>query len=145
MTDTMTIESVALEDLALDWVVTAILKPDELRYGVDDWRERRRRETVNGEFVFRWSQSWAQSGSLIEDEGLVVGASPFVGSRFIAGEGAVGDPLESLRHVATGPTPLVAAMRSLVLKHRGHHVDIPMELAPEPLVSALRQIRAAKP
>ena len=77
---------------------------------------------------FRPSSLWSQGGPIIEDEQILVGPSPFpTGSdrKFAAGLGCDWD---TCTFVATGPTPLVAAMRCYVLSRLGSEVDIPEEL-----------------
>lgn len=116
-----------LKDLALDWAVTAIENPDALKYGVEDWRSRRRHDVKNGEFLFRWSSSWAQGGPIIERE--VISLEYLFG----AGDGGadvwVATRIEgSSISEEQGQTPLIAAMRCYVASRLGDEVEVPEEL-----------------
>jgi len=112
-----------LNGIALDYAVTLIENPDALKYGVDDWRQRRKYETKNGEFLFRWASSWAQAGSIIEREGIGIAPKEFVysGEIWLA-------MLFNGSNESQGPTPLIAAMRAYVTECIGDEIDIPTEL-----------------
>jgi hypothetical protein len=111
-----TMKTSALKDLALDWAVTVIENPDALKYGVEDWRSRRRHDVKNGEFLFRWSSSWAQGGPIIEREYIQLTIDlAWIATRK---EG----PAISEEQ---GPTPLIAAMRCYVASKLGDEVDVP--------------------
>lgn len=116
-----------LTGLALDWAVTSIEVPEALTYGVADWREQRKRVAKHGEYLYRWSASWAQGGPLIEDEKISI-------EYFIDGGHADGGEWLATRisgpAVAEeyGPTPLVAAMRCFVASQLGDEIEIPPEL-----------------
>ena len=110
-----------MTDIALDWAVTMIEKPEACEYGVEDWRGQRRQTVKNGEYVYRWHQSWAQGGPIVEREWIDLHC--------------VNDSLWEAECPATGglamqngPTPLVAAMRCFVAAKLGHDVDVPEEL-----------------
>lgn len=111
-----------LNDIALDWAVTSIVEPESLRFGVDDWRDRRRTEVMRGEYVHRYHQSWMQAGPLIEREEIDIYChernSPFGWHAEITGT----------KSKARGSTPLIAAMRCLVVVYFGDEVEIPEEL-----------------
>lgn len=66
------------------------------------------------------STNWAQGGNIIEREGFDL-LCELVGYRWIAISGGGTD--------MAGNTPLVAAMRSYVLKTLGDEVEIPEELS----------------
>ena len=67
----MKIKTSELSGIQLDYAVSLI--EGDVKYGVDDWREQRRRAvTDNGEYKFRYHQSWAQMGPIIEREGIDV-------------------------------------------------------------------------
>lgn len=108
--------------IQLDWLVTSIECPDELKYGVDDWMERRRSKVKSGEFVCRWHQSWCQSGPIIERERIGIHHAPsgWRSSPYIYDE--------NYRRVCTGPTALVTALRCYVATKLGGEVDVPEEL-----------------
>jgi len=111
-----------LKDLALDWAVTAIENPDALKYGVEDWRSRRRHDVKDGEFLFRWSSSWAQGGPIIEREELTL-------SCHWQRPHAIKVLVDEKRVVqGNGPTPLIAAMRCYVASKLGDTIDLPEEL-----------------
>jgi len=123
-----TMKTSELKDLALDWAVTAIENPDALKYGVEDWRSRRRHDVKNGEFLFRWSSSWAQGGPIIEREeiGISRNAPCSQGREWearpsITAKGAGGK-------WGYGPAPLIAAMRCYVASRLGDEVEVPEEL-----------------
>lgn len=101
---------------ALDWAAAKVLGIET--YGPEDFRNLRNRTTKNGEYVYRWSQSWAQTGPIIEERGMTL-------TRMSNGEWATEI---NNRHRCYGPTPMVAAMRSLVYCYFGATVEIPDEL-----------------
>lgn len=120
-----------LANLALDWAVTTIEAPDALRYGVAGWREQRRSVSKNGEYLYRFSQSWNQGGQIIEREGITI--SPANKKAFDYKDPWCAYYLEVLfddceGYYATGLTPLVAAMRTFVASKLGDEVDVPEEL-----------------
>jgi hypothetical protein len=105
-----------LTGAALDWAVTAIETPDALKYGVEDWRSRRRHDVKHGEFLFRWSSSWAQGGPIIERERI--GVWHYQQKDWMASWWKDG-------RQAFGPTPLIAAMRCYVASKLGDEVEVP--------------------
>jgi len=115
-----TMKTSELTGLALDWAVTAIENPDALKYGVEDWRSRRRHDVKDGEFLFRWSSSWAQGGPIIEKEGIRLHRS-HTGDWWAGAESEPHKPI-------SGPTPLIAAMRCYVASRLGEEVEVPEEL-----------------
>lgn len=122
----MKIKTSDLTGAALDWAVTQIEKPEACEYGVADWMGQRSKTVKDGEYVYRWHQSWAQGGPIIERQEIALtlgneqahwGASTFAANgrqdRFVHG---------------FGHTPLVAAMRAFVASKLGDEVEIPEEL-----------------
>ena len=101
----------------LDWAVTSIETPEALKYGVQDWREQRS-AVKNSEFRYRWHQSWAQGGPLIEREWISVWQ---VGKNYWKAD-------RSGLHSMDGPTPLIAACRCYVASKLGDEIEIPEEL-----------------
>ena len=121
------IKAAELEGIILDWAVTSIECPEALKYGVQDWREQRRRTVVRGEYAHRYHQSWAQGGPIIEREGIELKrgyGKPLLWAAFAY------DCYNNVRRSTgkTGPTPLVAAMRCYVASKLGDEVDVPDEL-----------------
>ena len=112
----MKIKTSELKDIALDWAVTSIEKPEALRWGWDSWRDARRNSPVNGYYPYRWHQNWNQGGPIIEREFMIIRPHE-------EGWQAVLDLCER-----TGPTPLIAAMRCYVASKLGDEVDVPEEL-----------------
>jgi hypothetical protein len=108
----MKVKASELTDLALDWAVTLIENPRACEYGVEDWRGQRRQTVKNGEYVYRWHQSWAQGGPIIEKERISV---------FVLGDGWASG-------FQSGPTALIAAMRCHIAFKLGDEVEIPDEL-----------------
>jgi Protein of unknown function (DUF2591) len=109
--------------IALDWAATIIEDPDACQYGVADWREHRRHTVVNGEYVHRYHQSWAQAGPIIEQEEISIRPSN-------SGDGWTASMWthEAATVFEDGPTPLIAAMRCYVASKLGDEIDIPDEL-----------------
>jgi hypothetical protein len=116
-----TMKTSELKDLALDWAVTAIENPDALKYGVEDWRSRRRHDVKAGEFLFRWSSSWAQGGPIIEREVISL-----IHPKYDCWTAHVYDKhIDDESYTLDGPTPLIAAMRCYVASKLGDEVDVP--------------------
>lgn len=120
----MKINANDLDGLALDWAVTMAERPDELRYGLDDWREQRRSRVVSGEYDFRWHQSWNQAGAVIDREQInltTIHDSPGLWGAFY-------DDGQDHTFPHHGETPLLAAMRCFVAQKLGQTIDVPDEL-----------------
>ena len=140
----MKIKTSELTRAALDWAVSLIEEPEACKYGAQDWREQRTRTVKNGEYVYRWHQSWAQGGPIIEREGIeVTKGNPLY---FPKGneKGDYYEPLWIARkpqdnlppgvrgvYEKWGTTPLIAAMRCRVASELGDEVEIPEELMGE--------------
>jgi hypothetical protein len=113
-----------LTGAALDWAVTLIEKPNACEYGVEDWRGQRRQTVKNGEYVYRWHQSWAQGGPIIEREGIsLIRQTP---DRWVSEYSNGCGRFDHAR--SHGPTPLIAAMRCYVASKLGDDINIPEEL-----------------
>ena len=86
----------------------------------------------NGWFL-AFSTDWAQGGPIIEREKIAVTVTVGSWSAFASnGEHIVhGVPVLRWKHKATGPTPLIAAMRCYVASKIGNEVDVPVELRGE--------------
>ena len=73
------------------------------------------------------STDWAQGGALIQREGIGIRQyGDFLESRWQADKWA----FKFVDPMATGPTPLIAAMRCLCHSKLGDEVEIPDELLP---------------
>ena len=104
-----------LTGAALDWAV-AKCEYDELSMKVIQ------HPAYAGKFpIPRPSTSWLQGGPIIEREGI--GIERFDG-RWLASY----DLSTETSWGATGPTPLIAAMRCYVASKLGDDIDIPKEL-----------------
>lgn len=104
-----------LTGAALDW---AVAKCEGIDYMKDDVRFR-------GAYARKYSTDWAQGGPIIEREKIGFWAytldeegneNPGWYAETFAGS------------VATGPTPLLAAMRCYVISKLGYEVELPEEL-----------------
>jgi hypothetical protein len=116
-----------LTGAALDWAVTMIEKPEACEYGVDDWREQRRHTVKNGEYIYRWHQSWAQGGPIIERELIDLRHIRTLPTMFWEAYTPAPEHDDGEVCVA-GPTPLIAAMRCYVASKLGDEVEVPKEL-----------------
>ena len=77
--------------------------------------------------TFDYSTKWAQGGPIIEREGIGIRQyGDFLESRWQADKWA----FKFVDPMATGPTPLIAAMRCLCSAKLGDEVEIPDELLP---------------
>lgn len=106
---------------ALDWMVTSIEEPDALRFGVADWQEQRSHTVKRGEYLYRWSSSWAQGGPIIHREKIDH-------SFGYSGPDTCTAWPNHMVHVPTaqvGPTLLIAAMRAYIASKMGDEVDVP--------------------
>ena len=104
-----------LTGAALDW---AVAKCEGIDYMKDDVRFR-------GAYARKYSTDWAQGGPIIEREKIGFWAytldeegneNPGWYAETFAGS------------VATGPTPLIAAMRCYVASKLGDEIELPEEL-----------------
>lgn len=77
---------------------------------------------VGGMTVWNPGADWAQGGLIIEREGIGIERDD-LGTWF-----ASYDLSADTAWGATGPTPLIAAMRCYVASKLGHEVDVPEEL-----------------
>ncbi len=114
-----------LDGIILDWAVTTILEPETLRFGVDDWRDRRRTEVIRGEYIHRYHQSWSQGGPILERE--LIRITPLhMGREWEATLDL--DEGDAMVETQRGPTPLIAVMRCFVASRLGDEIEIPEEL-----------------
>ena len=124
-----------LTGAALDWAVAMIEKPEACEYGVQDWQGQRRQTVKNGEYVYRWHQSWAQGGPIIDREQFSVeplytsgGLDCWQAFGHNLRYDAHGNYIQGSDNRQYGPTPLIAAMRCYVASKLGDDVDVPEEL-----------------
>ena len=135
----MKIKTQDLTDAALDWAV-AISKgiPAEELY-IQKWGSRlapsiyRRNRDADGNLDgthtsgpdLLFSRKWEAGGPIIEREGIGIRQyGDFLESRWQADKWA----FKFVDPMATGPTPLIAAMRCLCSAKLGDEVEIPDEL-----------------
>ncbi len=104
--------------LQLDWLITSIEEPRACEYGVADWRDQRAHTVKHGEHLYRYCQSWAQGGPIIDREKITVGPiqSEWVAYRRNPRDGFV------------AATPLIAAMRCFAVSKLGETAEVPDEL-----------------
>ena len=113
----MIVETKQLTGAALDWAV-AQCEGIEL-YGAADFKEQRLHVAdLGGNYLYRWSQNWAQGGPIIEREGMQI--QTFM-DKWLA---SIPKPFVQ----RDGPTPLIAAMRCYVASKLGDTVELPEEL-----------------
>ena len=105
----MKIKTSDLTGAALDWAVTKCEGYDH--------------EVTSSEWgMWGWATDWAQGGPLVEREKIGIDCDDlgtWFASHDLSAETAFG---------ATGPTPLIAAMRCYVASQLGGEVEIPEEL-----------------
>ena len=116
----MKIRSDYLIGVALDWFMAKAQGIET--YGPQDFREQRRSVAKNGEYLYRWSHSWNQTGPLIENEhiDLCWSSAEKSWAAYMMESQRVDRQLE-----VEGPTPLVAACRCYVVEKLGDFVDVP--------------------
>ncbi len=131
----MKIKTANLRLVPLDYVMTSIVEPDALQYGVSDWREQRLQTNGNREYQHRYHQNMNLLRPLMDQYAIFVGPSPLPGGAFAAGIGS--DSFEGrIRHslldkgecIMQGATYEEAICRTIVAREKGQEVDIPIEL-----------------
>lgn len=80
-----------------------------------------------GYAIKHYSTDWSQGGPLLEREKLELRCTDYEWQAFCFGF-PVAKAHSGRRVWASGPTPLIAAMRCLVASHLGDEVDVPDEL-----------------
>ena len=119
----MKIKTDELQGAALDWAVAKC-------EGLDYWQPE------IGPSQPDYSTDWAQGGPIIEREKLgmwwathyVDGDGVEYGNHWYAETGCTDDNADGPYRVATGPTPLITAMRCYVATKLSDEVEIPEEL-----------------
>jgi hypothetical protein len=135
----MKVKTSEAKDQVLSYLVAnCIYKPDEFvisrgRVFVYGYRY----QPLHAANYFDPSSNWAQGGPIIEREKLGVWwATHYVddegveyGNHWYAEPGCTDDNADKPYRVATGPTPLIAAMRCYVVNKLGDEVEVPNEMA----------------
>ena len=127
----MKVKTADLIGLALDW---AVAKAEGLNPNSDP---KVRRQYVGypgfaeangfGYVIKHYSTDWSQGGPIIEREKLEVRANDYEWQAFCFGF-PVAKAHSGQKVWASGPTPLIAVMRTLVASKLGEEVDVPDEL-----------------
>lgn len=125
----MKIKTSELTGIALDWAVAECEgKVEQGVYGTPEPTESGLHLhycDVLLSHPYNPSTDWAQGGTLIQREGIGIRQyGDFLESRWQADKWA----FKFVDPMATGPTPLIAAMRCLCRAKLGDEVDIPDEL-----------------
>lgn len=122
----MKIETAQLIDAPLDWAV-ALIRDESVRV------ERGRVRFALSEFTNKYdlyspSTDWAQAGPILRVEmmeyGMSLASADYEDGKFTSYYWS--DNFKDIE--ASGPTPLIAAMRTLVRRVLGDVVDVPDEL-----------------
>lgn len=121
----MKIKTTNLRLLPLDYVMTSIVAPDALQYGVSDWREQRLQTNRNREYQHRYHQNMNLLRPLLDEYSILVGPSPFPGGSFAAG---IGNEWDSCDCTMVGSTYEEAICRTIVTREKGQEVDVPTDL-----------------
>jgi len=101
-----------LQGAALDW---AVAKCEG--WPMDIYHDEEQMPMIRDDEVPEWEPStdWAQGGPIIERERIEL--RPFDGENWLA--------TDNLTSTATGPTPLVAAIRCYVSSKLGDEIELP--------------------
>ena len=140
----MKIKTDELQGAALDWAVakcegyTGLHKiagrmPHEPQLGI--WPPRKEYGVMDL-WELGYSTDWAQGGPIIEREKLgmwwathyVDGDGVEYGNHWYAETGCTDDNADGPYRVATGPTPLITAMRCYVATKLGDEIEVPEDL-----------------
>ena len=125
MTDLVDAKVNEAKGLVLDWLVAVALPLDHvIEYGPEDFREQRRHTVKNGEYIYRWSDSWNQAGELIEEFNISL-QRKHNGWWMASIQYNYADEPEFLH---LDHKPLTAAMRCLVSSRLGPVVKVPAGL-----------------
>ena len=117
----MEIKTSELTEAALDWAVARITNPEWWEDGYMDGDPGAALDMDDG-MTYSPSTDWSQGGPIIEREGMGIEQDQdgiWFASYDLSAEVAWG---------ATGPTPLIAAMRCYVASKLGDEVEVPEEL-----------------
>ena len=112
------------------------MKTNELTGAALDWAVNQIEECCDDPSTPFFSTDWAQGGPIIEREKIGFWwATHFkdddgveYGNHWYAEMGCTADNADKPYDIATGPTPLIAAMRCYVASKLGDNIDIPEEL-----------------
>jgi hypothetical protein len=111
-----------LTGAALDWTVA---KCEGVGEGSPRFMEIFKHQSLAGK-GYCYSRSWAQGGPIIEREWieLTLNTDPG-GGEWVA---QIADDVPDGYHSASGPTPLIAAMRCYVTFKLGDEIEVPKEI-----------------
>ena len=123
----MRVKTSELTGVALDWAVAKAEGKNITLMRNDDGSLFPQPVWADGLWQQNYSTSWGQGGPIIERERIdllgVVHAAGGPCTASVPRKNHVG-----WRHLAEGPTPLIAAMRCYCLAKLGGEIDIPEEL-----------------
>ena len=121
----MNIETLSLSGKALDWAVAKCRGATEgwRQYGPFFWRNEPCIRVDGHDIGYSPSDLWMLGGPIIEHEKINLTAS--VEGNWIAN---ISEDFDML-FIATGYTPLIAAMRCYVRSKLGEYVEVPEETA----------------
>lgn len=119
----MNVETLSLSGKALDWAVAKCRgATDEWRqYGPFFWHDTACIRVDGHDIEYSPSEMWMLGGPIVEQEKINLTAS--VEGNWIAN---ISEDFEMI-YIATGDTPLVAAMRCYVRSKLGKHACVPEE------------------
>lgn len=112
--------------LVLDWLIAQI--EGVKTYGPEDFREQRMHTVKHGEYVYRWSSSWAQGGELKTKYGIISGPQKGGGYWAAIGQWPEDGVFDDIGG-ASGSTELEAIARCIIERHHGEQVQVPEELS----------------
>ena len=118
-----TMKTCDLTGVALDWAVAKGLRPDLVAFAdygsIFPWTKKFKVCFIGYGASFEPSTNWTQGGPIIEREGINLVKMHGHGWHADCGQ------------VATGTTPLIAAMRCYVASKLGDEIEVPTELQPK--------------
>jgi hypothetical protein len=102
------------------------MKTSELTGAALDWAVGKCEDTLLDSTMYQYSTDWAWGGPIIEREGveLTLNTDPG-GGEWVA---QIADDVPDGYHSASGPTPLIAAMRCYVTFKLGDEIEVPKEI-----------------
>lgn len=132
MTKTIKVKAGDLTGVALDWAVAkcegwTLRTGKSSWFGDDPWFERKDEGSTHRLAIWRrnYSANWKLAGPIIEREQVQI--DPLTRHRCKNSEWQA--QVWCSFSVATGPTPLIAAMRCYVAAKLGDEIEVPVDLA----------------